>query len=55
MQTKAAVAHKSGEPLSVENLELTGPGDGECLVEIKATGICHTLFYSMNPIAERFP
>ncbi|MFP6716052.1 MAG: S-(hydroxymethyl)glutathione dehydrogenase, partial [Alphaproteobacteria bacterium] len=42
MQTKAAVAHKSGEPLAIETLELSGPKDGECLVEIKATGVCHT-------------
>ena len=48
MQTKAAVAHKSGEPLSIENLELTGPGDGECLVEIKATGICHTDEFTLS-------
>ena len=48
MQTKAAVAHKPGEPLSVENLELTGPGDGECLVEIKATGVCHTDEFTLS-------
>ena len=42
MQTRAAVAHKAGEPLSIETVELDGPKAGECLVEIKATGICHT-------------
>ena len=38
MQTRAAVAHKAGEPLSIETVELDGPKAGECLVEIKATG-----------------
>ncbi len=42
MQTRAAVAHKAGEPLSIETVELDGPKAGECLVEIKATGVCHT-------------
>ncbi len=42
MQTKAAVAFKAGEPLSIETLELDGPREGECLVEIRATGVCHT-------------
>ena len=42
MQTRAAVAFEAGKPLSVETVELEGPREGECLVEIKATGICHT-------------
>ena len=42
MQTKAAVAFKSGAPLSIETVELEGPRAGEVLVEIKATGVCHT-------------
>jgi S-(hydroxymethyl)glutathione dehydrogenase/alcohol dehydrogenase len=42
MKTRAAVAWKAGQPLSVETVDLTGPGPGEVLVEIKATGICHT-------------
>ena len=42
MQTRAAVAHKAGEPLSIETVELDGPREGEVLVEMKATGICHT-------------
>ena len=42
MDVRAAVAHKAGEPLSIETVELDGPKEGECLVEIKATGICHT-------------
>ena len=42
MQTKAAVAFQAGEPLSIETVELDGPREGEVLVEIRATGICHT-------------
>ncbi len=42
MRTKAAVALKAGEPLTVMEVELDGPKAGEVLVEIKATGICHT-------------
>jgi len=42
MKTKAAIAHEPGKPLSVETVELEGPKAGEVLIEIKATGICHT-------------
>src|SRR3954462_5955062 len=42
MKTRAAVAWKSGAPLSIETVDLEGPRAGEVLVEIKATGICHT-------------
>ena len=42
MQTRAAVAFEAGKPLSIETIELDGPREGEVLVEIKATGICHT-------------
>ncbi len=42
MQVKAAVAHKAGAPLTIETVDLEGPRTGEVLVEIKATGICHT-------------
>src|SRR5438309_2880813 len=42
MQVKAAVAHKAGVPLAIETVQLAGPRAGEVLVEIKATGICHT-------------
>jgi len=42
MKAKAAVAHKAGAPLSIETVDLEGPRGGEVLVEIKATGICHT-------------
>ena len=42
MRTRAAVALAAGEPLQVMDVNLDGPKDGEVLVEIKATGICHT-------------
>jgi len=48
MQTRAAVAHKAGEPLSIETVELDGPREGEVLVEIKATGICHTDEFTLS-------
>ncbi|HEX2830665.1 MAG TPA: S-(hydroxymethyl)glutathione dehydrogenase/class III alcohol dehydrogenase [Burkholderiales bacterium] len=42
MKVKAAVAFEAGKPLSIETVDLEGPRAGEVLVEIKATGICHT-------------
>jgi S-(hydroxymethyl)glutathione dehydrogenase / alcohol dehydrogenase len=42
MKTRAAVAYKAGEPLRIEEVDLDGPRAGEVLVEIKATGVCHT-------------
>src|SRR6186713_3170073 len=42
MQVKAAVAHKAGAPLAIETVDLEAPRAGEVLVEIMATGICHT-------------
>jgi len=48
MKTRAAVAHKAGAPLSIEQVDLEGPRAGEVLVEIKATGICHTDEYTLS-------
>jgi S-(hydroxymethyl)glutathione dehydrogenase/alcohol dehydrogenase len=42
METRAAVAFEAGKLLSIETVQLEGPREGECLVEIKATGVCHT-------------
>src|SRR6201988_5009691 len=42
MDVRAAVAHKAGAPLTIDTVQLQGPKAGEVLVEIKATGICHT-------------
>ena len=48
MKTKAAIATKAGQPLSVEEIDLDGPRAGEVLVEIKATGVCHTDAYALS-------
>src|SRR5579885_1745728 len=48
MQTRAAVAREAGKPLSIETVSLDGPKAGEVLVEIKATGICHTDAYTLS-------
>ena len=48
MQTRAAVAWEAGKPLSIETVELDGPKEGEVLVEIKATGICHTDEFTLS-------
>jgi S-(hydroxymethyl)glutathione dehydrogenase/alcohol dehydrogenase len=42
MKTKAAIAHAAGQPLEVVTVDLEGPRAGEVLIELKATGICHT-------------
>src|SRR5450631_3316761 len=42
MDVRAAVAYSAGAPLVIETVQLAGPKAGEVLVEIKATGICHT-------------
>ena len=48
MDVRAAVAHQAGQPLTIETLTLDGPKEGEVLVEIKATGICHTDAYTLS-------
>ena len=48
MKTRAAVARQPGKILSLETVDLEGPREGEVLVEIKATGICHTDDYTLS-------
>jgi S-(hydroxymethyl)glutathione dehydrogenase / alcohol dehydrogenase len=48
MKTRAAVAWKAGAPLTIETVDLQGPREGEVLVEIKATGICHTDQFTLS-------
>ncbi len=48
MKTRAAVAWKADQPLSIETVDLEGPKTGEALIEIKATGICHTDAYTLS-------
>jgi S-(hydroxymethyl)glutathione dehydrogenase/alcohol dehydrogenase len=48
MKTRAAIAWEAGKPLSIEEVELEGPREGEVLVEVKATGLCHTDKYTLS-------
>ncbi len=48
MQTRAAVAWKANQPLTIETVHLEGPKPDEVLVEIMATGICHTDAYTLS-------
>lgn len=48
MDVKAAVALAAGQPLTLETIQLEGPQAGEVLVEIKATGVCHTDAYTLS-------
>src|SRR3954470_21177780 len=48
MKPRAAVARKAGEKLSLETIDLDGPREGEVLVEVKATGICHTDEFTLS-------
>ena len=48
MKTRAAVAFAAGKPLQVVEVDLEGPRAGEVLIEVKATGICHTDAYTLS-------
>jgi S-(hydroxymethyl)glutathione dehydrogenase/alcohol dehydrogenase len=48
MKTRAAVAFEAQKPLEIVELDLEGPRDGEVLIEVKATGICHTDAYTLS-------
>ena len=48
MDVRAAVAYEAGKPLVIETVQLEGPRYGEVLVEIKATGVCHTDEYTRS-------
>jgi S-(hydroxymethyl)glutathione dehydrogenase/alcohol dehydrogenase len=48
MKTRAAVAWQAGQPLTIETVDLEGPRAGEVLVEVKATGICHTDWFTLS-------
>jgi S-(hydroxymethyl)glutathione dehydrogenase / alcohol dehydrogenase len=48
LDVKAAIALQAGKPLTIETVQLEGPKAGEVLVEIKATGICHTDAYTLS-------
>jgi S-(hydroxymethyl)glutathione dehydrogenase/alcohol dehydrogenase len=48
MKTRAAVAWAAGRPLTIEEVDLQGPRAGEVLVEVRATGICHTDHFTLS-------
>jgi S-(hydroxymethyl)glutathione dehydrogenase/alcohol dehydrogenase len=48
MKVKAAVAHQAGKPLALEEVDLEGPKAGEVMIEVKATGICHTDEFTLS-------
>src|SRR6202162_4118400 len=48
MKIRAAVAHEAGKSLTLETVDLDGPREGGALVEIKATGVCHTDAYTLS-------
>ncbi|MGB1274496.1 MAG: S-(hydroxymethyl)glutathione dehydrogenase/class III alcohol dehydrogenase [Nannocystaceae bacterium] len=50
MKVKAALAHKAGAPLCIETVDLEGPRAGEVLIEVKATGVCHTDAYTLSGV-----
>ena len=55
MKVKAAVAHQAGAPLVIETVDLDGPKAGEVLVEIKATGVCHTDEFTRSGADRHYP
>ncbi len=48
IQSRAAVAHQAGKPLSIETINVDGPREGEVLIEIRATGVCHTDEFTLS-------
>jgi S-(hydroxymethyl)glutathione dehydrogenase/alcohol dehydrogenase len=48
MKSRAAVAFEAGKPLEITEVDLAGPKTGEVLVEIKATGVCHTDAFTLS-------
>jgi S-(hydroxymethyl)glutathione dehydrogenase/alcohol dehydrogenase len=48
MKSRAAIAWEAGKPLAIEDVEVEGPKDGEVLLQIKASGVCHTDAYTLS-------
>jgi S-(hydroxymethyl)glutathione dehydrogenase/alcohol dehydrogenase len=48
MKARAAVAWEAGKPLEIEEVDVAGPKEGEVLVRIVATGVCHTDAYTLS-------
>jgi D-arabinose 1-dehydrogenase-like Zn-dependent alcohol dehydrogenase len=55
-EVRGVVAHKKGDPVSVETIVVPDPGPGEAVVEVQACGVCHTdLHYREGGINDDFP
>ena len=55
-QVKAVVAHRKGDPVTIETINVPDPGPGEALVKVEACGVCHTdLHYREGGINDEFP
>lgn len=48
MKTRAAVAWEAGKPLEIEEIDIAGPKEGEVLLRIVATGICHADAFTLS-------
>ena len=48
MDSKAAIAFEAGKGLEIETLQLEGPKPGEVMIEVKATGVCHTDSFTLS-------
>ena len=55
LDVRAAVCHAVGEPLRLETVQLQPPGPGEVLVEIKASGLCHSDYHQMTGVSAPYP
>ena len=48
MKVEAAIAVEAGKPLEIDEIELEGPKQGECLIRLEATGVCHTDAFTLS-------
>ena len=48
MKSRAALAWEAGKPLAIEEIDVAGPKKGEVLLQLKATGVCHTDAYTLS-------
>ena len=48
MKVEAAIAVEAGKPLEIDEIELEGPKEGECLIRLAATGVCHTDAFTLS-------
>ena len=58
MKMQAAVVHEFGQPLVIDDVEMPEPGEGEVLVKIAASGVCHTDLHAADgdwPVKPRLP